>query len=446
MVANTHFITGTAGTGRATSVKDIVIVTGAAGTGKTHWIINSSKSMIKIGRQVMIVAPTNRAAKVLNKRLEEHELEATTLHKALYLTQKTGEKRTVKKPITDPITGFPKTDKTGQTLFHYEEEDIYEYQFNRYLGDVVLIIDEASMVPSHIWEDIFTYFTGTLVVVGDPNQLMPVDKKDDVVPEYFQFFNKMATMPTVNLGTDKDNKRLSDDTSGIQAAIKHINATANKSGNFPDLQGQAGYFYWDATYGPVMGDLVKQAIFNSDVVICWRVDECKYINQLYRQNKADQQGKAYKEVPVVGDRIIADGHYYIEIAKGYGDKPIRERIITKGDELIVVEIGIIDVANNIMWVKLRDENGFTFENAIALSVAGIFGDRVTPGLQYLRWAYGYAITCHKAQGSGFGTVVVLDSYYMPKDARRWRYTAATRAKENLIVVKSNESFVKKAAK
>jgi hypothetical protein len=49
--------------------------------------------------------------------------------------------------------------------------------------------------------------------------------------------------------------------------------------------------------------------------------------------------------------------------------------------------------------------------------------------------YGYALTCHKAQGSQFDTVLVYPDGRMDpneEDTRRWLYTAVTRAKSHLI--------------
>jgi ATP-dependent exoDNAse (exonuclease V) alpha subunit len=46
--------------------------------------------------------------------------------------------------------------------------------------------------------------------------------------------------------------------------------------------------------------------------------------------------------------------------------------------------------------------------------------------------YGYALTCHKAQGSEFEEVLVLEELASGWDPRRWRYTAATRARDRLI--------------
>ena len=53
-----------------------------------------------------------------------------------------------------------------------------------------------------------------------------------------------------------------------------------------------------------------------------------------------------------------------------------------------------------------------------------------------RFEYGYCISCHKAQGSEFNSVIVFDeSYAFREDSSRWLYTAVTRAKEKLIIVR-----------
>jgi exodeoxyribonuclease-5 len=46
--------------------------------------------------------------------------------------------------------------------------------------------------------------------------------------------------------------------------------------------------------------------------------------------------------------------------------------------------------------------------------------------------YGYALTAHKAQGSEWEAVLALEQVHPSWDARRWRYTVATRAKERLV--------------
>ena len=54
----------------------------------------------------------------------------------------------------------------------------------------------------------------------------------------------------------------------------------------------------------------------------------------------------------------------------------------------------------------------------------------------LTFDYGYCITCHKAQGSEYDKVLVLEEFLKGSDHDRWLYTAATRAKEKLVVVRN----------
>jgi hypothetical protein len=50
--------------------------------------------------------------------------------------------------------------------------------------------------------------------------------------------------------------------------------------------------------------------------------------------------------------------------------------------------------------------------------------------------YGYAITAHKAQGSEYDKVLVFEEDFPWGDEhRRWLYTAVTRAREKLIIVR-----------
>jgi exodeoxyribonuclease-5 len=50
--------------------------------------------------------------------------------------------------------------------------------------------------------------------------------------------------------------------------------------------------------------------------------------------------------------------------------------------------------------------------------------------------YGYALTCHKAQGSQWNSVMLIDeSHVFKKDSHRWLYTAITRAAEQLVIVR-----------
>ena len=60
--------------------------------------------------------------------------------------------------------------------------------------------------------------------------------------------------------------------------------------------------------------------------------------------------------------------------------------------------------------------------------------QVRRGLIETSW--GYAITCHKAQGSQFPTAVIVDDGFgrSAEDRNGWLYTAITRAEWGLVIL------------
>ena len=53
------------------------------------------------------------------------------------------------------------------------------------------------------------------------------------------------------------------------------------------------------------------------------------------------------------------------------------------------------------------------------------------------FAYAYAVTCHKAQGSEWDKVLVLEERFPfdEEEHARWLYTACTRAANKLVLVR-----------
>jgi hypothetical protein len=411
----------------------VEIMTGAAGTGKTTEIKKEIAELDKQGRPWLVVAPTNRAAKVLRT---EHKIPATTIHKGLYKCVKTDEYKIEMKAIMDEHTNAPKV-VNGEIQYCEVEVPVYEYTFVGAPSDYTIIIDEASMVPSHIWKDIFERYEGSLMIVGDPNQLLPVENEETTIPEYYRLFDKLAKQPTKHLGSDESNRRLNQeggmDTTGIKIAIKHITNPKNILGEYPDLD-QGGYTFLDLRRTNEIDADIRSVLYDADAIICWTNSEREFLNTLIRKNHAKESNRGYTPYPIIGDHIIADSSYDIDVEGGFP-----ERIISRGDDLIIENITLAkDDSNKLLWVKFKG-----IDKQIPLSIAHIDGGRVPKELKCLRWIYGYAITCHKAQGSGWKKVVVVDSYSRHEDARRWRYTAATRAREKLIIMKSGIGFDKR---
>ena len=125
----------------------ILIITGGPGTGKTTTINTIIRYFEAEGMEIMLAAPTGRAAK---RMTEATGYEARTIHRMLELSGDPGEGGTV------------------SSRFQRNEENPLE-------GDII-IIDEMSMVDIHLMQSLLKAVTvGTrLILVGDVNQLPSV--------------------------------------------------------------------------------------------------------------------------------------------------------------------------------------------------------------------------------------------------------------------------------
>ena len=70
--------------------------------------------------------------------------------------------------------------------------------------------------------------------------------------------------------------------------------------------------------------------------------------------------------------------------------------------------------------------------------------KADPFFNALQVKFGYAVTCHKAQGGQWQNVFVEQGYVPPDqmdiEYLRWLYTAITRATEKLYLVNFNKTF------
>jgi exodeoxyribonuclease-5 len=427
-------------------------IIGAAGTGKTEQIKTLIQALDQSHTDYYVVAYTNRAAKVLRDR----GITATTVHKTLYECRKKEPEEIVEVmvPILDSATRLPQRDEKGQILYGVHEEAKWEFAFKKdaFKASDVLIIDEASLLPSTMWGEIFDNWPGDIVIAGDQNQLPPVEigEEDQRDERFVGFFHRAAKTPTIYTGGNLDNKRIKDGSAVLPAIYDYICSPKNPTGRFPDLNVPGEYDYIDLTKDTNIDSAVIDILEAADIVIAWKNDECNFINEVIRRRRARNLGRAYTPYPLPGDRIVAGKHYIhtTTIQKRYWDKEQgceveyekeeKEQLVTRGEEYVIESVDHPDARNNVVWVTLKD-----VRLSIPLSIAQIDGGRARKELNAITWNYAYAITCHKAQGTGWGTVVVVDSYSMPKDAQRWRYTAATRAEKHVIVIRSGISFDKR---
>ena len=146
----------------------VFILRGYAGTGKTT-MVKVIADYIEQSRQLIMMAPTGRAARVLAMKTGHA---AATIHKAIYT-----------KAHVEP--------KKVKDVAESEFKFVFPIIQSENGGNIVAIVDEASMVCSrkiehelfmfgtdNLMEDLLTFvrpnFGGKVIFVGDPAQLPPV--------------------------------------------------------------------------------------------------------------------------------------------------------------------------------------------------------------------------------------------------------------------------------
>ena len=116
--------------------KRVFILQGCAGSGKTFLMQGVAKYLFSNKRQVSLIAPTGKAAKVLSKK---SGYEATTIHKHIYKFKELEEVEEKKRQIKDDfleaqVVGEP--DLVAHFRLLFNEDDM----------NTVYIVDESSLI------------------------------------------------------------------------------------------------------------------------------------------------------------------------------------------------------------------------------------------------------------------------------------------------------------
>jgi exodeoxyribonuclease-5 len=101
-----------------------------------------------------------------------------------------------------------------------------------------------------------------------------------------------------------------------------------------------------------------------------------------------------------------------------------------GQQVTVEDVGAISRRTTSVTVRTDDGRILTVE-----CLTEQFGRDLIKEFRskdVVMFDYGYCLTAHKAQGAEWDEVLVLEEISQFWDARRWRYTVATRAKQRLV--------------
>lgn len=451
------------------------ILRGYAGTGKTFLIGGLVRYLRSLRRQTMMMAPTGRAAYVLRDR---HQIEASTIHRSIYSLRDLKEYREV--------------DENGDVTYKF----YFETRNNDIDHDTVFIVDEASMISDAYTEAEFMHFGSgrvlhdllefinfdandyrkKLILVGDGAQLPPVGMNTSPAldPEYL---TKRCRLKSQSAELTEVVRQM-----GQSLILKNATQlrTLLREKNFSQFD-----FECDGREITEVGtvefvrrfaaDYVQESLKPQSVIVAYTNAECSQYNKAVRNLLKPGRARL-----AAGDRvIIVKNNYNHGIPLLNGQMAfVLDAASAIESRSVPINVGLDETGkrrNEVIALRFRDVE-LTFEgqkgepvrlkckiiedciesldrdlsSAYSKALWADFRQRNTslrptdpefrkalladPYFNAVLLKFGYAVTCHKAQG-GEWPAVFIDFAGMNKlnaEAIRWSYTALTRASKTVV--------------
>lgn len=453
--------------------KSVFQLKGYAGTGKTFITKGLTEYFKSIGRTCVLSAPTGKAAKVISNKTG---CSAYTIHKTIYSFKDLVEYR----------------DESGEDSETYK---LYaQIAVNELSADTVFIIDESSMI-SDVYNDNEFFRCGTGKLLSDLLKFVNLDHNDH--RKKVIFIGDDAQLPPVGMsfspalsadylkqkfGLDTVSYELTEvvrqkaDSGVMKNSIQLRNAL--KAGVFNQLSLDTTFAdveeveyadllpkYLESCHGKINGESIVVAGSNRDVM---------QYNCRIREHFFPEQPEISN-----GDKVIAvsnNDRYGFYISNGefglvrqvLGPTEIRKVVLNprSKDKRVEVElsfrevdIGFKDLTGTSRFFKAKIVENLLYSEQPQLSSdesKALYIDfcmrnsnlrrnslefketlRADPYFNALRVKFGYAITCHKAQGSEWNHVFVkckMHQNTLSAGYFRWFYTAITRTAKQLYLL------------
>ena len=371
------------------------VIAGYAGAGKStlvRFIIEELKTYGVKETDVCFACFTGKAAQVLLKKGNKNVI---TLHKLLY------------KSIPKESGGFVRIP-------------------NPSIPYKIVVVDEVSMAPKTLMDLLFKHDV-YVICLGDPFQLPPVDKKED---------NHLLDTPHIFL--DEIMRQAQ------ESEIIQLSMAIRENRPIEVFQGKEVQILNKEELNTGMLTWADQILVATNVTrVSINVQMRKLLN--------------FGEKPQDGDKIICLRNYWdcfsdneeplvngtIGILKNsFLTKRYLPRIVKSTDGLSHIDLIMGDfISDSGMYFhslemdkKMIDTGEFSLDWKTVYQLNRNPKTRDIPPLEF---TYGYAITCHKAQGSEWDKVLVIEEKF-PFDKTehaRWLYTAVTRSSEKLVLVR-----------
>ena len=432
------------------SYNSLFLLKGYAGTGKTTLVSSLINSLWSVGKKVVLLAPTGRAAKVLSVYSKKS---AFTIHKKIY---------------------WMRTNSQGNTYVTLQE--------NKHTN-TIFVVDEASMIPDTsdkgfggrvLLDDLIEYiYSGVmckLILIGDTAQLPPVHL--DISPALDE------NLLGITYRKDVYSAELTQVVRQQSASMVLENATHLRdkisANDFDTPQVKCNSEVVRLDVGMDIQEALEDAYSNSGVegtvVICRSNKRANLYNQQIRARI-----RGFEDDISTGDflMVVRNNYFWLPESNKAG-------FIANGDMVEVMRIYEINELYDCRFARISvrlvdypdEENlecivlldtltselpAMTYEEYKKLydEVAKDYADipkqaqrnkeiKQNPYFNALQIKFAYAITCHKSQGGQWENVFVEQGYFtsdmLSKDYFRWLYTALTRTTKKLHLINFKKEF------
>ncbi len=458
--------------------KNVFILRGYAGTGKTFLTLGLTKFLQGQGTPFHLVAPTGKAAKVLARKSQQ---DASTIHRLIYQSK--------------DVLIFDQDEILETSTYRY----YVPLRTNIDSSRTVYIVDESSMVSDYLSDDEFLVFgTGKVltdflnyvnfdhndhfkkvIFIGDDAQLPPVHMNFSPALDVGYLERKFGLKVEEGSLNDivrqkKDSEILKNSLSlrkGLEAGKFNTLKFGLKEGEVEDLEPEDVA----SKYGE-FGDF-QQIEFDKEIshcaVIAYTNQSVLQYNQIIRESIFGENPKKIEEGDILlvyqnnlqyglmnGDilRVIENPEEVWSRQITLKNKNENTGEVTEKKVLLtyrrikVVTEDLSELFCTISETFLCSQNSspLSDENKAAFVSFCMRNHHLKPGttefkqqlfhdeeFNALKVKYGFAMTCHKAQGSQWPTVIVDCSYGGSRRTQfyfRWLYTAITRASERLFLI------------
>lgn len=434
------------------------LLKGYAGTGKTTLVTTLVKTLPQIGMKYVLLAPTGRAAKVLNGYTGKP---ASTIHRKIYRCTNQGDGNFRMKRVEN---------KHKNTVFIVDEVSMIgdlrsENQFDTSNG---LLVD--------LFDFVFLGENCRLLLIGDTAQLPPVGMEHSPALEMDNLKNLFSI--TVASFEMKEVMRQSLESGILFNATKLRNLLLTSENEFQlPLFSLTNYNDISQVDPDTFEDLLFGAFGDRDcansVIVCRSNKRANLFNQSIRNRILGMEGEIS-----TGDllMVVKNNYYWLDndnssafIANG---DIIEVKKIVRFEEVYgfnfaEMEICLIDypeqpkITVKVLLDTLHTESPALTETENRRLFTAVEADymdipskreryakiKANPFFNALQIKFAYALTCHKTQGGQWNKVFV-DSGIKPDSVIdrgyiRWLYTALTRASQKLFLVNFDKTFFDK---